>query len=225
MKKRLLRIFDLLLEHFGQRHWWPGDTPLEVSVGAILTQNCSWRNVEKAIENLKSEGMLDAESLYRVNADKLAEIIRPSGFYNIKTKRLKSFVKVLVEEYDGSFEVLARCESQVLRKRLLEIKGIGPETADSILLYALEKPMFVIDAYTKRFVINHGLLDGRAPDLTYSDVQQLFMKNLPQDTYLYNEFHALVVRLCQSCCKKVPLCGQCPLGGERQMLNRPNEPA
>ena len=224
MRERLLRIFDLLLEGFGQRHWWPGDTPLEVSIGAILTQNCSWRNVEKAIDNLKAKGMLDVEALYRINADDLGEIIRPSGFYNIKSRRLKSFIKVLVEEYDGSFEVLARYESQILRKRLLEIKGIGPETADSILLYALEKPVFVIDAYTKRFVINHRLLDGRK-DLTYSDLQQFFMGHLPGDTYLYNEFHALIVRLCQSCCRRVPLCGQCPLSGERQMLNHPNEPA
>lgn len=217
MKERLLLIFSILLEHFGQRHWWPGDTPLEISIGAILTQNCAWRNVERAIDNLKAGDMLDVEVLHRIDVDELAEVIRPSGFYNIKSRRLKSFIKVLAEEYDGSFQALGSCEAWSIRKRLLEIKGIGPETADSILLYALEKPVFVIDAYTKRFVTNHGLLDA-GTDHAYSDLQQFFMENLPQDTYLYNEFHALIVRLCQSYCRKTPVCAQCPLGSERQLL-------
>lgn len=220
----MLHIFDLLLDQFGKRQWWPGDTPLEVSVGAILTQNCSWRNVEKAIDNLKTHGMLDIEALYLIDEEKLAEIIKPSGFYNIKSNRLKAFVKVLAEEYDGRFEVLRKYETQELRAKLLGIKGIGPETADSILLYALEKPVFVIDAYTRRFIVNHRILDARM-DLTYSGLQQFFMDHLPKDTYLYNEFHALIVRLCQSCCKRVALCAQCPLLDERETFADANEPA
>lgn len=216
MRGRLLRIFDLLLEYFGQRHWWPGDTPLEVSVGAILTQNCAWGNVEKAIDNLKGRALLELDALHRIGTDELAEIIRPSGFYNVKSKRLKSFTKVLVDEYDGSFEVLRGYGLQPLRERFLAINGIGPETADSILLYALEKPIFVIDAYTKRFVTNHGLFEA-GNDVAYDDLQLLFMDHLPHDTYLYNEFHALIVRLCQTYCKKVPRCEQCPLKGERDL--------
>lgn len=220
MRDRLLRIFDLLLEHFGQRHWWPGDTPLEISVGAILTQNCAWRNVEKAIENLKARGLLDLYALHRIDPGDLADIIRPSGFYNVKTRRLKSFINVLVDEFNGSFEVLMGYETQTLRERLLDITGIGPETADSILLYALERPVFVIDAYTKRFLSNHGLRTG-SRDATYPDLQGFFMGNLPEDTYLYNEFHALIVRLCQHYCKKAPLCDQCPLRGERPLPGGP----
>ena len=216
MRGRLLRIFDLLLEHFGQRHWWPGDTPLEVSVGAILTQNCAWRNVEKAIDNLKGRALLELDALHRIRTDELADIIRPSGFYNIKSKRLKSFTKVLVDEYDGSFDILRAYRLSDLRERLLAVNGLGPETADSILLYALEKPIFVIDAYTKRFVTNHGLVKA-GNDLAYDDLQLLFMDHLPHDTYLYNEFHALIVRLCQTYCKKVPLCVGCPLKGERDL--------
>lgn len=214
MRGKLLRVFDILLEHFGQRHWWPGDTPLEVSVGAILTQNCAWRNVEKAISNLKVKSLLQIDALYDIGADHLAEAIRPSGFYNIKSARLKSFVNVLADEFGASFELLGKHDTDKLRARLLAIKGIGPETADSILLYALEKPIFVIDAYTRRFVANHGLLSA-CSDSSYSDLQQFFMGHLPQDTYLYNEFHALIVRLCQFYCKKAPLCKECPLRGER----------
>ncbi|HAR96811.1 MAG TPA: endonuclease [Deltaproteobacteria bacterium] len=214
MRGRLLRIFDLLLEHFGQRHWWPGDTPLEISIGAILTQNCAWRNVEKAIDNLKGRALLELNALHRIGTEELAEIIRPCGFYNIKAKRLQFFTRVLVEEYSGSFESLNGYGLDTLRERFLAINGIGPETADSILLYALGKPTFVIDAYTKRFVRNHGLAEA-GNDLAYDNLQLLFMDHLPADTYLYNEFHALIVRLCQTYCKKVPLCARCPLKGDR----------
>lgn len=212
MTARLLRIFDILLEHFGQRHWWPGDTPLEVSVGAILTQNCAWRNVERAIDNLKDESLLEISALYDVNANDLARVIRPIGFYNIKSKRLKAFIDVVVNEFNGSFELIKTFDITTLRDRFLAITGIGPETADSILLYALEKPVFVIDAYTRRFLVNHGLRSIQQ-DLTYPGLQRLFMDHLPKDSYLYNEFHALIVRLCQSYCRKIPLCRQCPLGG------------
>jgi endonuclease III related protein len=214
MRGRLLRIFDLLLEHFGQRHWWPGDTPLEISVGAILTQNCAWRNVEIAIDNLKGRAALEMNALHKMGVEDLAGMIRPTGFFNIKSRRLKSFINVLAEEYEGSFEFLRTYELSTLRERLLAIKGIGPETADSILLYALEKPIFVIDAYTKRFMANHGIASSHA-GVQYDDLQELFMTHLPHDTYLFNEFHALIVRLCQTYCRKIPLCDQCPLEEDR----------
>lgn len=217
LRGKLLNIFDILLQHFGQRHWWPGDTALEISVGAILTQNCAWHNVEKAINGLKEKGLLEIDALHRAERDELAEVIHPCGFFNLKSERLKSFIKVLAEEYTGSFEIINRYEINALRERLLAIKGIGPETADSILLYALERPIFVIDAYTKRFVANHGLCDKRS-DLTYDFLQQLFMDHLPRDTYLFNEYHALIVRLCQSYCRKTPVCGQCPLGDEKRTV-------
>jgi endonuclease III related protein len=220
MTERLLSVFDILLEHFGQRHWWPGDTPLEISVGAILTQNCAWRNVEKAIDNLKKKGLLEISTLHALSVNDLAQIIRPSGFYNLKSKRLKAFVDVVVNEFNGSFELLRRYETTTLRARLLAITGIGPETADSILLYALEKPVFVIDAYTRRFLANHGLRNVQR-DASYQELQRFFMDYLPRDTYLYNEFHALIVRLCQSYCRKTPLCGQCPLGGHGFSCSHP----
>lgn len=223
MMERLLSIFHILLEHFGQRHWWPGDTPLEISIGAILTQNCAWRNVEKAIDSLKSKGLLEIGALHAVDISDLAQTIRSSGFYNVKSKRLKAFINVVVDEFNGSFEILKRYETEQLRTRLLAITGIGPETADSILLYALEKPVFVIDAYTRRFLANHGLRDIHR-HTSYQELQQFFMDHLPKETYLYNEFHALIVRLCQSYCRKIPRCRQCPLGGHELLCSHPVVP-
>ncbi len=213
MRQRLLKIFEILLENFGERHWWPGDTALEIIVGAVLTQNTSWKNVEKAIANLKSAGLLDIESLYNARDETLAGHIRSSGYYNLKTIRLKNIIKVIHDEYMSSIEVLKEKELFELRLQLLGVKGIGEETADSILLYALEKPIFVIDAYTKRFLTNHGLYDG---SYRYSDVQAFFMNNLPSDTYLFNEYHALIVALCQQFCVKTPKCKECPLKKDKQ---------
>jgi endonuclease III related protein len=210
-------IFDRLLHAFGPRHWWPGDSSLEVSVGAILTQNTAWKNVEKAIANMRGKGLLDAHRLKRIDAASLSEIIRPSGFYRIKAARLKSFIDFLYDEYDGSFEKMGRIETETLRRQLLTVRGIGPETADSILLYALDKPIFVVDAYTFRFLRNHGLY-ARAH--TYEEVQSIFMKHLPLDSYLFNEFHALIVLLCQKFCKKKPLCESCPLGKDKEARAR-----
>lgn len=212
MRQRLLKIFDTLLGTFGERHWWPGDTPLEIIVGAVLTQNTSWKNVEKAIANLKSAELLDLDRLHEADEGILAEHIRSSGYYNLKTVRLKNIVKVIHDEFCSSIDILKDNETYKLRKRLLGIKGIGEETADSILLYALEKPIFVVDAYTKRFLAGHGLHDGSHK---YSDVQAFFMDNLPSDTYLFNEYHALIVALCQQYCLKAPKCEQCPLKNER----------
>jgi endonuclease III related protein len=210
-KQRLLKIFNILLASFGKRHWWPGETPLEIIVGAILTQNTSWKNVEKAINNMKHEGILNIERLYEINTETLSEIIRPSGFFNIKSKRMKNIINVIYDEYDATIENMSNIKTNILRNLLLSINGIGPETADSILLYALNKPVFVVDAYTKRFLKNHNLYDG---DGDYHKIQQYFMKNIPSDTYLFNEFHALIVRLCQINCRKVPICSGCPLEHE-----------
>lgn len=209
MRQRLLKIFDILLETFGERHWWPGETALEVIVGAVLTQNTSWKNVEKAIVSLKSAGLMDVDRLYEVEDTILAQHIRSSGYYNLKTARLKNIINVIHDEYGSSIEQLRNNGTNKLREKLLGIKGIGEETADSILLYALEKPIFVIDAYTRRFLAGHGLYDG---PYRYADMQAFFMDSLPSDTYLFNEYHALIVALCQShCLKRAPRCAECPL--------------
>lgn len=212
MRQRLLDIFHLLLERFGRRNWWPGDTPLEIIIGAVLTQNTSWKNVEKAIGNLKSAGLMDIRRLYEVQADVLAGHIRSSGYYNLKSKRLKNLINVIYEEYTSSIDMLKHNGTYILRRRLLDIKGIGEETADSILLYALDKPVFVVDAYTKRFLKNHGLYEG---NYLYSDIQRFFMENIPTDVYIFNEFHALIVALCQQYCLKDPKCGECPLKDDK----------
>ncbi len=206
--QRLLGIFNALLAVFGPRRWWPADSPLEVAIGAILTQNTSWRNVEKAISCLKAEGLMDAERIVAADEEYLAATIRSAGFFNIKARRLKAFAYYLCDGYAGSMDLLKAGETAEVRKELLAVKGVGPETADSILLYALEKPVFVIDAYTKRFVRNHGLVDGH---IDYASLQAYFMSNLPCDTYLFNEFHALIVRLCQTACRKKHICQGCPI--------------
>ena len=211
MQQRLLKIFEILLSTFGPRHWWPGETPLEIIVGAVLTQNTSWKNVEKAIVNLKNAGLLDLEKLYATPDEIIAEKIRSSGYYNLKTKRLKNVIKVIYEEYSASIEKIKTYDQNDLRTRLLSIQGVGEETADSMLLYAFDKPIFVIDAYTKRFLGNHGLYEGKC---TYGQAQHFFMTNLPSDLNLYNEYHALIVALGQNYCFKAPKCDTCPLKGE-----------
>ncbi|MDR2018213.1 MAG: endonuclease III domain-containing protein [Syntrophobacterales bacterium] len=207
-QERLLKIFSILLGAFGERHWWPGDTPLEIIVGAVLTQNTSWKNVAKAIGNMKANGIMDITKLYEIDPRDLADTIRPSGFFNIKSKRLKNVINFIYDQFDGTIENLRTIDTERLRKLLLGINGMGPETVDSILLYALDRPIFVIDAYTKRFLKNHRLYADRE---SYNDLQDYFQGNLPCDTYLYNEYHALIVVLCQTYCKKDPLCGDCPL--------------
>jgi len=210
-EQRLLSIFKSLLSSFGRRNWWPGETELEIIVGAILTQNTSWKNVEKAINNMKARGVLDIDALQLISNKDLGEIIKSSGFYKQKSDRLKRIINMLHDYYDKSIDKLKLIDTHHLRNLLLNINGIGPETADSILLYALNRPIFVVDAYTKRFLKNHRLFNG---DWKYNDIQQYFMSNLPPDTYLFNEFHALIVYLCQTYCKKVPECCSCPLGKE-----------
>ena len=203
-----MEIFDKLLKAFGPRHWWPGDTPFEVMVGAILTQNTSWKNVEKAIQKLKARKVLTPEGIHRLKTSDLASLIRSSGFYRIKADRLKAFVDFLFEEFEGKIERMKKEPLEGLRKRLLEVKGIGQETADSILLYALQKPMFVVDAYTRRVLARHGMISNKT---SYEEVQKLFMRHLPTDEELFNEYHALLVHVAKSVCKKIPKCDICPL--------------
>lgn len=201
-------IYNILYNVFGPQGWWPADTAFEVAVGAILTQNTNWSNVQKAINNLKYHRMLSPTSIYYAKDDTIASLIKPSGYFNIKTKRLKNFVHFLVDEYNGSIMDLSRHDKYEIRERLLSISGIGKETADSIILYALQKPIFVIDAYTKRILLRHKIIDK---ELGYDECQMLFHKNLKEDVKLYNEYHALIVRVGKQYCKKTPICERCPL--------------
>lgn len=208
LNEQLAEIYQLLFDRFGPQHWWPGETAFEIITGAILTQNTSWANVEKAITNLKSANLLTTEKLYHLDALKLAELIRPAGYYNIKTKRLKSFLNWLFQNYDDRLENLEKLDTDRLRVELLAVKGVGRETADSILLYAFDRPIFVVDAYTARVSVRHGLIE---PDADYEQLRDLFQSNLPQDVQLFNEFHALLVRLGKEFCKPTARCAGCPL--------------
>jgi len=208
ISETLTEIYKLLFERFGPQHWWPGETRFEIITGAILTQNTSWTNVEKAIENLKVARLLKPQKLHNINLMELAELIRPAGYYNIKAKRLKNFVDWLFENYNGSLQELEKTDTEQLRAELVGIKGIGPETADSILLYALDRDVFVADAYTARIAVRHELLE---PQADYEQIRQLFQSNLPQDTKMFNEYHALLVRLGKEFCKPKARCKGCPL--------------
>lgn len=204
----LTEIYDLLFEAFGPQHWWPGETPFEIVIGAILTQNTSWTNVEKAIANLKSASSLLPERLHRIDTLELAELIRPAGYYNIKAKRLKSFIAWLFDQYGGQLASLESIATDRLRSELLAVKGIGRETADSILLYALGRPVFVVDTYTARIMSRHGLIES---DADYEQLRELFESNLVEDTQLFNEYHALLVRTGKDFCKPKAKCSGCPL--------------
>lgn len=206
--ENLLKIFKKLYSFYGPQHWWPGDSPFEIAVGAILTQNTNWGNVERAIKNLKDAKVLSAQALYELPVQKLASLIRPAGYFNIKAKRLKAFIKFLMNDYAGSMKRMGKKDTESLRKELLSINGIGPETADSILLYALDKPVFVIDAYTRRVLSRHGIMDYNA---SYEEYQGLFHQELDEDVPLFNEFHALFVRLGKDFCRPKPKCEGCPL--------------
>ncbi len=208
-KEKLNSIYQKLFAFFGPQHWWPAKTPFEVMVGAILTQNTNWTNVEKAINQLKQHKVLTPRRIYHLSAARLARLIKSAGYYNVKTRRLKAFLKFLFDHYKGNLQKMSRVPGWQLRLELLSIYGIGPETADSILLYALQKPLFVVDAYTKRIMARHGLI---AEDSSYPDVQNLFMQSLKKEVKLFNEFHALLVRLGKEfCLKRRPLCERCPL--------------
>ena len=214
--KNLEEIYKRLYARLGPQHWWPGKTRFEVMVGAILTQNTNWENVEKAIVNLRRKKLLNPKRMRDIRTVKLAALIRPAGYFNVKAKRLKNFVNFLFKEYDGDLDKMAKDYWVNLRIKLLSVNGIGPETADSILLYALQKPVFVVDAYTKRMLARHNLMNRHAD---YQTVQGMFMDNLSQDTKMYNEYHALLVRLGKDLCKSRPLCEICPLNNLSYSIN------
>ncbi len=196
-------LYQRLLEHFGPQKWWPAETRFEMMVGAILTQNVNWNNVETAIDNLKKEGCLTPMSIWEIEKAHLEELIRPTGFYRQKAARLKRLSRCVLE--NGGVDHFLRQEN--LRDALLEIKGIGPETADSIALYAGDRPIFVVDAYTMRIVKRAFGFEG-----SYDDVQGYFQNTVPTDIEIYKEFHALLVRLGkENCSKRSPVCDGCPV--------------
>jgi endonuclease-3 related protein len=210
-RNALLKIYEILNGHYGNLRWWPADSPFEVVVGAILTQNTTWRSVERAISNLKSRNLLDPKRLSATQDDILYGLIRPSGYYRVKTKRLKAFLSFLNDQFGGDLDSLFSEDPWPLRKKLLTVKGIGEETADSILLYAGQKAVFVIDAYTRRILERHKIISGDAP---YADIQRLFMDRLPRSAPLFNQYHALLVNTGKEfCLKKNPFCSRCPLSG------------
>ncbi len=208
ISKQLTEIYQLLFGSFGPQHWWPGQTRFEIVVGAILTQNTNWANVEKAIANLKSAHLLTPEKLHNIDVSKLAELIRPAGYYNIKAKRLKNFLTWLFNDYAGRLANLENLGTDRFRAELLTVKGIGRETADSILLYAFDREIFVVDAYTARIAARHKLIE---PGAGYEQLRELFQANLPQDYRLFNEYHALLVRLGKEFCRPKAGCADCPL--------------
>jgi endonuclease-3 related protein len=206
--RRLTEIYNILLKSHGPQNWWPGDTPFEIMTGAVLTQNTNWLNVSKAINNLKNAGLLDPEKLLR-NKKKVPQLVKPSGFYRLKGERLLAFCEYYVTRYKANAEKMKKRNLKILRNELISIKGIGKETADSILLYALDRPVFVVDAYTRRIFSRHGYF---AYDDSYDEIRLLFERNLPRKSKIYNEYHALLVKLGKTRCKKnEPLCNNCPL--------------
>jgi endonuclease-3 related protein len=206
--QRLLEIYHRLFQRYGSQHWWPGDGPFEVIIGAILTQAASWRNVELALANLRAACLLGPKALREVPLERLEALLRPCGYYTAKARKVKAFVEFLGQRYQDSLTALFNQDTEGLRHELLSVYGIGEETADSILLYAGQHPVFVIDAYTRRIVDRLGF---RRPRSTYGDYQSLFMAHLPKEATLFNEYHALLVRLGKETCRKEPLCASCCL--------------
>ena len=198
--------------HFGPTGWWPGETPFEVAVGAVLTQNTNWTNVEKAIEAIQTRRAMAPRALYRLSEEALADLLRPTGYFRVKARRLRAFLKLIIEEHDGDFDALLRRGRERLRRTLLAVNGIGPETADDIVLYAAGYPVFVVDAYTRRIFERHGLL---RPGMKYEEIRDFFESALPRRTKLYKEYHALVVYTGKQYCRKSPRCEACPLAAVR----------
>ncbi len=206
---RLITVYNQLLKHYGPQHWWPADSPFEVMVGAVLTQNTAWTNVEKAIINLKSAGMLSPEAISTAEHDTLAGYLRPSGYFNIKAGRLKNYCQWYLQQ--GGFAPLNTLSDSALRHAVLSVNGVGPETADDILLYAFKRPVFVIDAYTRRIFSRLALLDH---DSGYETLRHHFedgLKKQPHRVALFNEYHALIVAHAKEHCRVRPQCRVCPL--------------
>jgi endonuclease III related protein len=208
MRKLLTDLYEILWQTFGPQGWWPGETPFEVALGAILTQNTNWRNVARVIADLKGDGSLDPRILREMPESELARRLKPAGYYNIKARRLKNFLDFFAHRYQDSMAEMAGADAATLRAELLTVKGVGPETADSILLYALHKPSFVVDAYTFRILSRHGLV---VETPLYEELRQVFMDHLPPDVALFQEYHALLVHLGKEFCRPRPKCDACPL--------------
>jgi len=206
---RISKIYKLLFKRFGPQHWWPAETRFEVIVGAMLTQNAAWSNVKKAIFNLKKAKVLTFDRLLKIDDARLKQLIRPAGYFNIKTKRLKNLLNFIKSNYKGDLRIIRRISIEKIRQELLSVNGVGKETADSIILYAFDKPIFVVDAYTRRVLSRHRLFPS---DSSYDEIQAFICSNLKKNVQVYKEFHALIVRLGKEYCKKrKPLCQSCPL--------------
>lgn len=197
----LLEIYEILYKEYGPQHWWPGETQDEIVIGAILTQNTAWKNVEKAIANLDKNGLLSLSAIAKEGIERIARLIQPCGYYNIKAKRLKN-----VADFLTSYKDKKNCEQ--FRNALLRVNGVGRETADSILLYAFDLSVFVVDAYTRRIFSRLGIIRGNEP---YDEISKMFLSSLPNSVRVYNEYHALIVRHGKERCKKQPLCSKCVL--------------
>lgn len=208
IRRQLQKIYSKIMARYGPQHWWPAETPFEVIIGAILTQSAAWSNVEKAISNLKYAKALSPEALRQLSQSEVGKLIHPCGYYNVKSVKLKTFAHWLGEHYEDSLDKLFANDIGLLRQQLLSIYGIGEETADSIILYAGNKPVFVIDAYTRRIIDRLGLTSETH---SYTAYQMLFSSNLPATSRLFNEYHALLVRLAKDVCRKAPLCQNCCL--------------
>jgi endonuclease-3 related protein len=207
-KRRLLRLYGALLARFGRQRWWPGRTPYEVAVGAVLTQHTAWANAARAIAELRARRLLSPERIAGLPAAELARVIRPAGTYRLKARRVQALTRWLLERFGGAFDRMRRMPLAALRRSLLEIPGLGPETADAILLYAAGRPVFVADAYARRILARHRLV---APGARYEDVRAWLEAHLPSDPTLFNEFHALLVAVGKSHCRTTPRCQDCPI--------------
>ena len=201
-------IYQRLYDVYGPQDWWPAESPFEVIVGAILVQNTAWTNAERAVQNLRDANLLSVDRLYAVPSEELESLIRSAGYYRMKTRRLRNLLDYLVEYHKGSIDLFFELDTETLRQELLSINGIGPETADSILLYAAERPVFVVDSYTNRVLKRHRWVEN---DADYDALQSHFHRHLESDVSLYNEFHALIVRIGHLHCRKTPRCEKCPL--------------
>jgi len=208
MKRILKDFYNRMEARYGPTGWWPGDTAFEIAVGAVLTQNTAWLNVEKAIKNLKREKLLSPKAILECPLDRLETALMPSGYFRVKAKRLRSFCDYLISHYGGSMRRMKARPLEALRPELLDVHGIGPETADDILLYACEKPVFVVDAYTRRILSRHGVVKQHIP---YEELRQFFEHNVEPDLTLYKEYHALIVYVGKDFCRRAPRCADCPL--------------
>ncbi len=209
MENAFQRAYRLLFDYYGEQNWWPAESDFEVLVGAVLTQNTNWGNVEKALAVLRERGLLAYETLSLLSVDEIAPLIRSSGYYNLKAARLRNLLTLIEEEYEDDFSLFLQADRFILREQLLAVKGIGPETADSILLYACRQPSFVVDAYTHRIFSRHSLVPEESD---YHTIQESLTSSLEEDVVLYNEYHALIVQLAKDFCKKKsPQCKGCPL--------------